>query len=127
MMYAVVSKYEYILCVSVRRFSRVGESWCYQPQILRFLSQLLQTLMMFSNISSAPGMATVLLLFSLVKAQLSGPVGPLTTISRKAAKKTCNVVNYGAVAGSSNDFGPALLAAWNACASGGLGGCWRYC
>ncbi len=63
----------------------------------------------------------ITLFISLVSAQLSGPVGPLTSATSKAAKKVCNVLNYGAKADSTTDIGPALLAAWNACNPGGLG------
>jgi rhamnogalacturonan hydrolase len=52
-------------------------------------------------------------------AQLSGKVGPLTTHATKTAKKTCNVLNYGAVADKSTDIGPALLSAFTACKTGG--------
>ena len=51
--------------------------------------------------------------------QLSGKVGPLTTHASKSAKKTCNVLNYGAKADKSTDLGPALLAAFKACKNGG--------
>ncbi|KAF2024540.1 rhamnogalacturonase [Setomelanomma holmii] len=52
-------------------------------------------------------------------AQLSGKVGPLTTVATKSAKKTCNVLNYGAKADKSTDIGPALLSAFTACKAGG--------
>lgn len=52
--------------------------------------------------------------------QLSGSVGPLTSKATKAAKKTCNVLNYGAKADKSTDLGPPLAAAFAACKSGGL-------
>jgi rhamnogalacturonan hydrolase len=52
-------------------------------------------------------------------AQLSGKVGPLTTHPAKTAKKTCNVLNYGAKADKSTDLGPALLKAFMACKTGG--------
>ncbi|KAJ4377592.1 hypothetical protein N0V83_000419 [Neocucurbitaria cava] len=51
--------------------------------------------------------------------QLSGKVGPLTTHAAKSAKKTCNVLSYGAKADKSTDLGPALLSAFTACKSGG--------
>ncbi|KAL4930492.1 putative extracellular rhamnogalacturonase [Aspergillus undulatus] len=56
----------------------------------------------------------------LVKAQLSGSVGPLTSSSSKSQTKTCNVVDYGAIADKSTDIGPALSSAWDDCASGGV-------
>ncbi|KAH8650915.1 pectin lyase fold/virulence factor [Tricladium varicosporioides] len=56
----------------------------------------------------------------LINAQLSGKVGPLTTYTSKATKKTCNVLNYGAKADNATDLGPPLLAAWEACKVGGL-------
>ncbi|KAL6706220.1 hypothetical protein ACN47E_005955 [Coniothyrium glycines] len=52
-------------------------------------------------------------------AQLSGKVGPLTTHAAKTAKKTCNVLDYGAKADKSTDLGPALLSAFTACKAGG--------
>jgi len=54
-------------------------------------------------------------------AQLSGSVGPTTSTASKAAKKICNVLNYGAVADQSTDIGPPLAAAWAACKTGGIG------
>lgn len=56
----------------------------------------------------------------LVSAQLSGRVGPTTSYATKAKTKTCNVLNYGAVADGKTDLGPALSSAWSACRSGGL-------
>ncbi len=61
------------------------------------------------------------LLASLVTAQLSGSVGPLTTYTAKRAKKTCNILSYGGVASATTDNGPAIASAWAACASGGEG------
>ncbi|KAL9625061.1 MAG: hypothetical protein Q9160_000790 [Pyrenula sp. 1 TL-2023] len=59
-------------------------------------------------------------LLAVAQAQLSGSVGPVTSYSTKAARKTCNVLNYGAKADSSTDLGPPLAAAWVDCRSGGL-------
>ena len=56
----------------------------------------------------------------LVNGQLSGSVGPLTSASSKAAYKTCNVLDYGAVADNSTDLGPAITSAWDECSDGGL-------
>ncbi|KAL4901736.1 RGase A [Aspergillus multicolor] len=56
----------------------------------------------------------------LVKGQLSGSVGPLTSASSKSQTKTCNVLDYGAVADKSTDIGPALSSAWDECADGGV-------
>jgi rhamnogalacturonan hydrolase len=56
---------------------------------------------------------------SLALAQLSGHVGPLTSHATKTAKKTCNVLNYGAVADKTTDLGPPLASAWAACKTGG--------
>lgn len=56
----------------------------------------------------------------LVKAQLSGSVGPLTSSSDKSQTKTCNVKDYGAIADKSTDIGPALSSAWDECSSGGV-------
>jgi rhamnogalacturonan hydrolase len=57
---------------------------------------------------------------SFTEAQLSGRVGPLTSVSAKAAVRTCNVLSYGAKADKSTDLGPPLLAAFKACKSGGV-------
>jgi rhamnogalacturonan hydrolase len=62
----------------------------------------------------------LLLLPLLVAGQLSGTVGPKTTIAAKKAKKVCNVTSYGATASKSSDLGPALTAAFAACKTGGL-------
>lgn len=51
--------------------------------------------------------------------QLSGKVGPLTTHATKTAKKTCNVLNYGAKADKTTDIGPPLQSAFAACKTGG--------
>ncbi|KAF7948939.1 hypothetical protein EAE96_008118 [Botrytis aclada] len=63
-----------------------------------------------------------LFLPSLVSAQLASgyAIGPLTTSDAKWAKKVCDVTKYGAVADGKTDLGPALLAAFNACSSGGV-------
>ncbi|KAI9685136.1 MAG: hypothetical protein M1822_004723 [Bathelium mastoideum] len=55
-----------------------------------------------------------------VSAQLSGRVGPLTTVAQKKAVKTCNVLDYGGVASESSDLSGPLTDAFNACKSGGL-------
>jgi rhamnogalacturonan hydrolase len=62
----------------------------------------------------------LILLPLLVAGQLSGNVGPSTTVVTKKAKKVCNVNNYGATASKTSDLGPALLAAFTACKAGGL-------
>lgn len=64
-----------------------------------------------------------LLLASIVSAILAPgyPLGPLTTSDAKWAKKVCDVTKYGAVADGVTDLGPPLIAAFNACASGGVG------
>jgi len=48
------------------------------------------------------------------------PVGPLTSSGTKWGVKVCDVTKYGAVADGKTDIGPALLAAFNACSSGGV-------
>lgn len=60
-----------------------------------------------------------LALAPFVTAQLSGSVGPTTTTASKAAKKVCNILNYGGVASATTDNSAAITAAWAACASGG--------
>lgn len=58
---------------------------------------------------------------TFVSAQLSGSVGPLTTAATKLASKTCNVLDYGAVASTDDDIGDALSAAWADCLTDGMG------
>lgn len=61
---------------------------------------------------------------SLVSSQLAGSgyqIGPLTTSDAKWAVKVCDVTKYGAVADGTTDIGPPLLAAFNACKTGGIG------
>lgn len=60
------------------------------------------------------------LLAGLASAQISGPVGPLTSVAEKKAKKICNVLDYGAKADQATDLGPPLAAAFAACKTGGL-------
>ncbi|RAO69458.1 uncharacterized protein BHQ10_005470 [Talaromyces amestolkiae] len=48
------------------------------------------------------------------------PIGPLTSSSDKWATKICDITKYGAVADGETDAGPAILAAFEACASGGV-------
>lgn len=48
------------------------------------------------------------------------PIGPLTSSDTKWATKICDITNYGAVADGKTDAGPAILAAFNACSSGGV-------
>lgn len=69
--------------------------------------------MHFSKVALAA--ATVVPVFG----QLSGRVGPLTSHTSKSAKKTCNVLNYGAKSDLTTDIGPALQSAFAACKSGG--------
>lgn len=62
---------------------------------------------------------TLLALAATTAAQLSGKVGPTTSTAAKAAVKVCNIMDYGGVADASTDNGAAILAAWNACKTGG--------
>ena len=52
---------------------------------------------------------------ALVVGQLTGPVGPITSISDKTTKKICNVLDYGAVADKKTDIGPAISDAHSDC------------
>jgi rhamnogalacturonan hydrolase len=56
---------------------------------------------------------------TFILAQLSGKVGPLTSHASKTAKKTCNILNYGAKADKATDVGPPLLKAFTDCKTGG--------
>jgi rhamnogalacturonan hydrolase len=58
-------------------------------------------------------------LFSVSTAQLAGRVGPTTSAATKSARKTCNITSYGAKQGKGGDIGPAIMAAFNACKTGG--------
>lgn len=60
------------------------------------------------------------LLPSFAAAQLSGPVGPLTTREAKRSK-VCSVLDYGGIADKKGDIGPALVKAFEACKTGGTG------
>ncbi|KAI9499030.1 RGase A [Zychaea mexicana] len=55
----------------------------------------------------------------LVAGQLTGSVGPETSIADKSARKICNVLNYGAVADKSTDVGPAIYDAQLDCRDAG--------
>ncbi|KAF4534067.1 Glycoside hydrolase family 28 [Lasiodiplodia theobromae] len=57
---------------------------------------------------------------ALVAGELSGSVGPLTSVSDKKATKTCDVTDYGAKADKTTDLGAALASAHADCKSGGL-------
>ena len=70
---------------------------------------------MFSPSSIVVGLLS---LFCAVQAQLSGSVGPLTSVSSKKSKAICNVLDYGAVANNSTDLGGPLTDAFNACIDG---------
>ncbi|KAF1996452.1 glycoside hydrolase family 28 protein [Amniculicola lignicola CBS 123094] len=54
-----------------------------------------------------------------VVAQLSGTVGPKTSVASKTAKKKCSVLDYGAKADKTTDLGPPLASAFAACKTGG--------
>lgn len=49
---------------------------------------------------------------SIVLAQLTGDVGPLTTREEKNATKVCNVLDYGGEASKTADVGPAISSAF---------------
>lgn len=74
-----------------------------------------------TRISFASFLTLFSFLFYTVTAQLSGSVGPTTSTASKAAKKICNVLNYGAKADQKTDLGPPLTSAFNDCKSGGIG------
>ncbi|PQE30399.1 putative rhamnogalacturonase B protein [Rutstroemia sp. NJR-2017a WRK4] len=72
--------------------------------------------MKFTTLSSLGAV----LLPSLVSAQLSGSVGPLTTRAEKNATKVCNVMDYGAVASKTSDISAPLTSAFADCKTGGV-------
>jgi rhamnogalacturonan hydrolase len=72
--------------------------------------------MKFTTLSSL----AAVLLPSLVSAQLSGSVGPLTTRAQKNATKVCNVMDYGAVASKTSDISAPLTSAFADCKTGGV-------
>jgi hypothetical protein len=88
------------------------------PFNLFFFAPVHTLLKMKFNIVSALG---AIVFSSFVSAQLSGGVGPSTTTASKAAKKVCNILNYGGVASKATDNAPAIASAWAACKSGGEG------
>ncbi|THW84650.1 Rhamnogalacturonase A [Aureobasidium pullulans] len=57
---------------------------------------------------------------ALVAGELSGKVGPTTSHATKAAKKTCDITKYGAVADGKTDISTALNSAFTACKAGGV-------
>lgn len=57
---------------------------------------------------------------ALVAGQLTGPVGPITSLSSKTANKTCDITDYGAVADRKTDIGGAITSAWADCKDGGV-------
>ncbi|PRP83891.1 rhamnogalacturonase B [Planoprotostelium fungivorum] len=59
-------------------------------------------------------------LFAWTHAWWDQTPGPLSSISDKAAVKTCNVLDYGARADNATDLGAPLLAALKNCSGGGL-------
>ncbi|EED17175.1 extracellular rhamnogalacturonase, putative [Talaromyces stipitatus ATCC 10500] len=71
-----------------------------------------------------PSVILALSCFSVALGQLADtsayPVGPLTSTAQKWATKVCDITKYGAVADGKTDAGPAILAAFKACASGGV-------
>jgi polygalacturonase len=97
-------------------------SWVSHPPSFVLLVHFYKKIynMRFSQILAAVA-TTVLILAADCSAQLSGRVGPTTSTASKAAKKICNVLNFGAKADQSTDLGPALLAAFTACKAGGIG------
>ncbi|KAK8154104.1 pectin lyase fold/virulence factor [Phyllosticta citribraziliensis] len=64
--------------------------------------------------------AALAIIPSLVAGQLSGPVGPKTTVEQKKGVKVCDVTQFGAKADKSTDLGPALFKAHAACKTGGV-------
>lgn len=52
-------------------------------------------------------------------AQLQGRVGPTTSTASKRSAKVCSVLDHGGTASRSSDIGPALVAAFAACKTGG--------
>ncbi|KAK3068080.1 hypothetical protein LTR53_014627 [Teratosphaeriaceae sp. CCFEE 6253] len=53
-------------------------------------------------------------------ADITGTVGPLTSVAAKKAVKTCDITAYGATADGKTDISTALTAAFTACKSGGV-------
>lgn len=68
--------------------------------------------------------ALVVTVPALVVGQLSGSVGPITSTASKAAKKICNILDYGAKADKATDVGPPITRAFTDCKAGGIGE-WR--
>ncbi|EIT81246.1 RGase E [Aspergillus flavus] len=65
-------------------------------------------------------LSSCLLLIATVQGQLSGSVGPSTSISDKKAVKTCNVLDYGATNDNKTDVGQPIMNAFEDCGSGGV-------
>lgn len=65
-------------------------------------------------------MAFAATLPTLIVGQLSGSVGPLTSLSDKKAVALCDITDYGAVADGETDISTALTDAFDDCKSGGV-------
>ncbi|RDH17546.1 pectin lyase-like protein [Aspergillus niger ATCC 13496] len=63
---------------------------------------------------------SLLSIINSVHAQLTGSVGPLTSVIDKAAVKTCNVCDYGASSDNTTGVGQPIIDAFTDCGSGGL-------
>jgi hypothetical protein len=112
-----------VVSIPVRRlFNLQFLSFLSFTTVTRFLFFSILTPVTHSYLQRSMHLPTLLAAFAVpvtVLAQLSGKVGPLTTHASKSAKKTCNVLSYGAKADKSTDIGPALLKAFAACKTGG--------
>ncbi|KAK3640495.1 hypothetical protein LTR56_011833 [Elasticomyces elasticus] len=64
--------------------------------------------------------ATIAALVAAQSADITGSVGPLTSIALKQAVKTCDITDYGAKADGKTDISSALTDAFTACKSGGV-------
>ncbi|RAH73970.1 pectin lyase-like protein [Aspergillus aculeatinus CBS 121060] len=60
------------------------------------------------------------LLLATAQGQLAGRVGPLTSAAEKNATRTCNVLDYGAVADNATDVGQPIIDAFADCGRGGV-------
>jgi rhamnogalacturonan hydrolase len=75
---------------------------------------------MHSSSSFLSFLAITVALPALVVGRLSGKVGPTTSHATKAAKKTCDITKYGALADGKTDISTALNSAFAACKLGGV-------
>lgn len=90
---------------------RLPQAW--RAQSLLFTTLQAGSVLIINFAMGFKSLLASLLLVSVVSAQLTGPVGPTTSLASKQ-NKICNVLDYGGSIGSS-DIGPAITSAFTVC------------